>query len=151
MKKVTIAVWNEGGKGKSSSLRDFAHLLLRTYPLHTILSAYPTPLPTTTGDLRLVVEINGKVLAIETQGDPKTNLRGRLLDIATTYNPDIILCTTRTRGETVSAVEDLAAAPFSYETIWTSTYQSNMGPIHAFLNSLKAKHILDLLQSLGVI
>lgn len=150
MHKIVIALWHSGGKGKTGSLREFAHLLLRTYPTATILLAEPNPVPTDR-DFRLVVEIKGKIIAIESQGDPNTNLHGRLMKLVATYNPDIILCSSRTKGDTVWSINQLALSPLLYEIIWTSTYQTKVATMHNTFNQLKAKHLLDFLLSLGLI
>ncbi|HRJ35704.1 MAG TPA: hypothetical protein PK610_06935, partial [Flavobacteriales bacterium] len=110
-------------------------------------------IPTTissTGDFRLVVEINGIIIGIESQGDPNTNLQNRLIDLADNFHCEIILCSSRTRGDTVFAVDNLANTR-GFQTIWTSTYQIANTANHNLVNRLKAKHLLDLLQGLSLI
>ncbi|KAF2517517.1 hypothetical protein E0W68_11145 [Flavobacterium salilacus subsp. salilacus] len=147
--KTILAVWNAGAKGKSNTLRAFANLLLRTYPSYNPI--FPIPMKVhAIDDIRVVVEINGVIIGVESQGDPNTHLQDRLTDLAKNYKCDIILCTTRTRGETVHAVYHVANV-WGYQTILTSTYQIEDETQHNLVNELKAKHILDLLQSLGLI
>lgn len=149
--KTILAVWNTSDKGKTETLREFAHLLLTTYPSYRLI--YPTPLViSTTYDFRLVVEIKGVIIGVESQGDPNTNLDKRLLDLADNpkFKCDLILCSTRTRGDTVDAVDNLANTR-GFQTIWTSTYQIDNRANHKLVDQLKAKHILDLLQGLGLI
>lgn len=147
--KTIIALWNSGNKGKTETLREFSNILINTYPNNTAISPIPLNVPTK-GDFRIVVEINGITVGIESQGDPNTNLRARLLDLANNFNCDLILCTTRTRGDTVHAVENLHYN-FGYETIWTSTYQVSDLNLSNTVNQIKARHILDLLQTLNLI
>jgi len=145
--KTIIAIWHSGEKGKTETVRDIAQNLMRFYP--TFKSIYPNPAKVHPKyDFRLVIKINGKIIGIESQGDPKTNLEKRLEELVNKYNCDIIYCTTRTRGETVKAVENVAVT-FGYDQIWTSTYQTTGN--HSLVNDLKAKHIIDLTQKLGLI
>jgi len=120
---------------------------MRIYPTFRAISPIPA-LVHPTHDFRLIIEIKGKIIGIESQGDPKTNLKGRLEELVTKYNCDLIFCTSRTRGETVWAVENVVNA-FGYDPIWTSTYQTTGS--HSLVNDLKAKHIIDLVQNLSLI
>lgn len=147
--KTILAVWNSGEKGKTESLRQLANVLLSTYPDYKPIFPIPVIVPTL-HDFRLIVEIDGVVIGIESQGDPKTNLQNRLIDLVTQFNCDIIFCTCRTRGETVAAVENIHNT-YGFQTIWTSTYQIADRRQHASVNQLKGKHILELVQNLGLI
>lgn len=145
-----IAVWHESNKGKSETLREFARLLLSTYPRYKAIEPIPASvLPKY--DFRLVVEIKGKVIGIESQGDPGTRLKERLEELAyKKFKCDIILCTTRTKGYTVEAVDNLWKTR-GFDVIWTSTYQIADTSLHGQVNRLKAKHILELIHNLGLI
>lgn len=145
--KTILAVWNTSSKGKSATLKEFALILISKFPSHKIIFMFPSIIKPY-GDFRLVIEINGKTIAIESQGDPNTQLENRLSEICKTYSPDIILCSCRTRGQTVNAVDKIAST-FSYQQIWTSTYQ--MDSNHSLANQLKAKHLLELLQTIKLI
>jgi hypothetical protein len=142
-----IAVWNSGSKGKSSTILNLANLLMSNYTTHRVIDSSKNPRLLTI-DFRLILEINGKVIALESMGDPKTNLEKRLDDIEVKYQPNLIICSTRTRGETVQAVHN-TANKFGFETIWTSTYQ--VAHSHNLLNNLKSDHLLDLIVKLGLI
>ena len=145
--KTIIAIWNIADKGKTATIREFAKLLITTYPNYRLIFPIPIVIPTT-GDFRLIIEINGKIIGIESQGDPKTNLKNRLLELSDNFNCDIILCSTRTKGDTIEAVDNLFNNR-GFQTIWTSTYQ--MATNHNLVNQAKAKHLLDLLQLLNLI
>lgn len=145
--KTILAIWNSGEKGKTGTVREIAQNLMRIYP--TFKSIYPNPATVHPKyDFRLIIEINGKIIGLESQGDPNTNLENRLDELVNKYNCDIIYCTTRTRGKTVKAVENIAST-YGYDKIWTSTYQTSYN--HSLVNDLKAKHIIDLSQKLGLI
>jgi hypothetical protein len=147
--KTALAIWHKGDNGKTETLRESANLLLKTYP--SLTPIFPTTaIVPTTGDFRLVVQINQKIIGIESQGDPNTNLQNRLLELADNFKCEVILCSTRTRGDTVVAVDSLHHTR-GFDTIWTSTYQVAGQSQQIIANNLKAKHILDLLQTLGII
>jgi hypothetical protein len=145
--KTILAIRNLANKGKTASLREFANLLIASYPNYSAIIPIQTYIPAT-GDFRLIIKINGKIIGIESQGDPNTNFEDRLLDLADNFHCDIILCTTRTKGDTIDAVDNLWQNK-GFQTIWTSTYQ--MTTNHQLVNQAKAKHLLDLLKTLNLI
>jgi len=149
--KTILAIWNSGGKGKSSSVRGFADALKSTYLPPVRVDVFQNPNPFVNGqDFRYVVDINGVRIGIESQGDPNTNLRSRLDELSGgLYDCDIIVCSTRTRGETIDAVWHVVRK--GYEPIWTSTYDVRDAVNHNLVNTLKGKHLLELLVTLGLI
>ena len=147
--RTIIAVWHSADMGKTETIRAFANLLLNTFPLIESIRPDPAFVPAT-GDFILVVRINGVVIGITSQGDPGTDLENRLINLADNRECDIILCSTRTRGETVIAVDRVARSR-NYRTIWTSTYQIAGQANQQLVNDLKAKHLLDLIQTLGLL
>lgn len=144
--KTILTVWHTAGKGKSSTLRELAESLIAINPTGIILCD-PSPI-NPKGDFRLIIEINGKIIAIESKGDPNSELDKRLDEIFTSYNPDIIISASRTRGSTVN-ITDVFATKHAYKQIWTSTY--HMDNNHSIVNKLKAKHMIELLQTLNII
>jgi hypothetical protein len=101
-------------------------------------------------DFRMVIKINNKIIAFETQGDPNTDLFKRLEDVMS-YNPDVLICTCRTRGQTVHDIESIATN-FNQDVIWTSTCHTNNNSFpHAQVNQIKAGHLMDLLIRLNLI
>ncbi len=146
--KYALAVWHSGEKGKTESVRQFSIELLSTYPRFTSIIPNPAVVPTS-DDFRLIIEINGKIVGVESQGDPKTKLKERLEELVLVNNCDLIICTCRTRGETVDAVSNLRF--YGYEIIWTSTYELNGVSQQIIANNAKGRHILNVLQSLNII
>ena len=144
-----IAVWNSGSKGKSATLRELANLIMTNYPNYKSISPRVAA-PIASGDFRLVVEINGVIVGIESKGDPNTNLEERLFELVDKYNCSLIFCSTRTKGETVWAVQNIANTK-GFQKIWTSTYQIEDENTHEQINKLKAKHILELTQDLNLL
>ncbi|MFC5045767.1 hypothetical protein ACFSTE_19620 [Aquimarina hainanensis] len=147
--KTILTIWNTGEKGKTESLRQFSNLLLTTFPTYIPIYPIPSNIPIS-NDFRLVIEIEGVIIGIESQGDPNTNLHDRLVGLVTTYNCDIIICASRTRGKTVAAVQNIRNT-YGFQVIWTSTYQIDDRTQYELINRLKGKHILDLLKSLGLL
>lgn len=147
--KTVLAIWHLADKGKTETLREFANLLMATYPSYIPVDPIP-PTVSPDKDFRLIVKVNGKNIGIESQGDPNTNLQHRLIELADKFQCEIILCSSRTKGETVVAVDNLHRTR-NFQTIWTSTYQIDGRTNQNLANNLKAKHILDLLQGLKLI
>lgn len=145
--KTIIAIWHVAEKGKTETVRAIANNLMEMYPNYNAIFPNPAFVPDE-NDFRLVIEINGKIIGIESEGDPNSNLETRLIELATKYKCDIIYCTTRTKGETVRAVERTADS-HDFDQIWTSTYQTTAQ--HQIVNDLKAKHIIDLTQNLNLL
>lgn len=145
MQNAILAIWHVANKGKTETLREVARLLLQTFPQHHPIFPIPLVVPQT-GDFRMVVSINGRVIAVESEGDPNTDLSGRLKDLVNKFGANVIFCSTRTKGDTVAAVDDLATA-HGFEVIWTSTYQTATS--HGLANHLKAEHIIELMRRLS--
>ena len=145
--KTILAIWHVADMGKTETLREFANLLLRRpafKPIYPVPAAVPA-----TGDFRLVLEINGHIVAVESGGDPFTDLEQRLIDLADNFHAEVILCATRTKGYTTVGAVDHVAATKGFETIYTSTYQIGNPALHRTVNQSKARHLLNLLQRLG--
>lgn len=145
--KTILALWHVANRGKTETLREVANLLLQTYPNHVAVFPIPLAVPPT-GDFRMVVRISGRVVAVESQGDPGTDLNGRLLDLVNNFGAEVIFCSTRTKADTVAAVENLRITQ-GFEAIWTSTYQTDRN--HNFVNRLKAQHIIELVRGLSIL
>lgn len=142
-----IAIWNSGEKGKSSTVLALANLLLTQNPKPKFIYS-SKDVNNLSVDFTLIIEINGKIIALESQGDPGTKLEKRLETIVKKHNPNLIFCTCRTRGETIYAVEK-TANNYGFETIWTSTHKVSKN--HIKVNQIKAEHLLDLCLQLNLI
>lgn len=149
--KVLFAVWNRSGTGKSGTLRYLTQLLTRKYPEHTVL--FPREIDISgldKGDFRSIVKIQDKIIGIESQGDPNTGLEKRLRELCEgmsgQFPPcDIVVCAGRTRGNTVRAI-DKVAADYHYAVVWSSTYQVGEEFVRNEVNNFKARHILEFLE-----
>lgn len=134
MVKTTIVLKGKGGQGKSATIKLLRSLINSTYP-----SAVETIL-IDGADVKVLFEINGIKIGIESQGDPKSRQAKSIADF-TALNCDIIICSSRTSGSTVRTVSNTQA--HGYRIIWTTNYRSNHIS-HSTLNDLSAKYHLDL-------
>jgi hypothetical protein len=151
--KVLICLYGSSNTGKSATLREFGRCLCAKYP-SSLPPVYPAPPDASPvpdkGDFTLVLNINGKIIGIESPGDPKTDLKKRLKKLADSYNCSLIICSARTRGETVRAVNNTAKNN-GFKIIRTSTYQIAGKASQETVNKLRAKQILELINELRLI
>ena len=98
MKKI-IALKGPGNSGKTSTLKFVFDFLKTKYPNAPILI-----LKSGSGEIKVIITINGKQVGIESQGDPNSRLEKSLEDFDK-EGCEIIFCATRTRGMTVDWVE----------------------------------------------
>jgi len=103
--KNLIGLYGTGNVGKSETIRIVYNKLIEMYPGFILHKDFVQIIPTK-GDICAVIIINGKIIGIESQGDPKSRIF-KSIPIFVELNCDIILCATRTRGETVHLVEKL--------------------------------------------
>lgn len=101
MKREVIALWGKAKSGKSQTIKRAYDLLRLQYnnaqEEHEILGDI---------DIRVVLIINGVKIGIESQGDPGGRLE-KSLSLFVRIGCTVIVCTTRTRGETVDIVNSL--------------------------------------------
>lgn len=102
MKKV-IALWGSADSGKSSTLK-IVHKGLSKLSERTV-EAFSV----SGGDVRDIFIINGAKVGIETQGDPGSRLE-KSLDIFKSEGCKLIICATRTKGQTTELVSSLKPA-----------------------------------------
>lgn len=142
-----LAIWNAGGKGKSTTVLELANLMIAQFPKYKQIYSSKN-INNLSVDFTLIIEINGKIIALVSQGDPGTELEKRLENIVKQYSPNLIICSCRTRGETVQAIHKIASSHL-YNKIWTSTYETTHS--HQIANQLKGEHLLDFIIKMGLI
>lgn len=140
MKKTIFALWGHAGQGKSSTVKEIAQLILQHY-LQAMKSPDPSDFSVT--DVKLTITIGDIRIGIEGRGDPKSRLFASLKEFSKD-GCQIIICSTRTSGETVRAVSNLHDS-HGYDIIWTTNYRSNEKD-HDVLNQFAANHIFGLVQ-----
>ncbi len=139
MKKTIIANWGPSNQGKTDTIKRLAQLILDTYP-----HAKCTPAkPSFKADIVLIIMLGKIRIGIESQGDPNSRLPDSLKYFSE-EKCDIIVCATRTSGQTVEEVNALNTS-HGYDTVWVTNHRSPDKDISR-INQLSANHILDLMQ-----
>lgn len=144
--KSIIVVYGSANLGKTESLRALARLLWNSEKEEDRIFASFAEFPEQ-GDFRFVLRVNGRVWAIESGGDPNTDLDGRLTQLVEQFSVEVIFCATRNRGATTGAVRALSESD-GFEMIWSSPYITEKSQAEA--NELKGKHLLELARVLSI-
>lgn len=123
MKKL-LCVWGSSNYGKTSAIIEFDTILNRNFK-GNINSIY-RPLGQPPNDIRRIYSVQYKeqtyIIGIESQGDPNSR-QHKSLDLFLKNNCDIIICASRSRGETVFNVENFCSIS-QYDSFWISTLYS---------------------------
>jgi hypothetical protein len=156
MQRTIITVYGRANEGKTSTIRKIVGLLRAKFPKAT-LSSEPNPQE----ELLLTIDIpylqgaKNVRIGIESAGDPN----GRMVNedtLGAFARPktednllggcDIIICTTRTRGETMHLVQRISNE-HDYHLLWTS---SNFSPTldQGLLNRKAAESIIGVIEVL---
>ena len=110
MSKYVIANAAYADHGKSSSIKAFARLVQSKYP-----ESFELIKGSESEDVMAYVTINGKLIGIESQGDPSSR-QGDSLNEFVEKNCDFIVVASRLRGETYNNV--VALSKKGYNIIW---------------------------------
>ena len=116
--KTIIAIKGKSKTGKSTTLKKVYKQLKAKYP-----SAHITHEKITVGitdDVRVIMEVNGQKIGIESLGDYPGDLNDSL-DLFIREQCVIIVCATRTKCGTVDAVERLKAE-FQFHISWKDKF-----------------------------
>lgn len=131
--KTVICIWGTEHIGKTTLI----HTVFDTLNL----SGTP-PLQTWGDDMLAILNIQGKTVGFASMGDPGSNQADCLQRLATN-NCEVILCASRTKGQTVNTVGNLSAQ--GYRIIWASPFSSGDMPVFP-LNNLFAEVVIKLIQ-----
>lgn len=112
MKKI-IALKGVANVGKSDTIRKVYELLLKRYPNAKIECRNRIFRIET----NVVLIIDGVKIGIESKGDPSSNLPKKL-DAFKSAGCQVIICATRSKGQTVDAVLTLAKLEPKYGVLW---------------------------------
>jgi hypothetical protein len=99
--KNVFALYGTANAGKSTTLRKLYELLTKAYPAAHIQIIHPVGV-----DFTVIIEIDGVLIGIESQGDPGSRLAVSI-ELFAKRGCFVIVCATRTRGGTVAIVEAL--------------------------------------------
>jgi hypothetical protein len=98
--KTIVALQGVGNSGKTTSIKKAYQLLIDAYPdatVEVILNRV---------EITVIININGALVGIESQGDPRSRLP-KSLDHFVRVGCEVIVCATRSYGGTVEAVKAL--------------------------------------------
>ncbi|HID82787.1 MAG TPA: hypothetical protein EYH06_07515 [Chromatiales bacterium] len=98
-----IALKGRGNSGKTQTIKAVFKNLKIKYP-----SAKITILEPNTTEIKIIIDINGIKVGLESQGDPNSRLKQSLSDFSNA-KCDIIICATRTSGMTVQWVNSYSS------------------------------------------
>lgn len=118
MKKTIIAVYGTSESGKSRSIKQFAFNNVNDFldMNGTIIAINPQ----NSDDIYGIIQQGNVLIGISSQGDPGTGLLGRLEELIH-RGCEIIICATRTRGQTVWDVDNVARSS-EYNVIWFGNF-----------------------------
>lgn len=133
--KTIIAFRGVANIGKSTTIKKTYELLLGKYPSAIIERRIIPPRV----DISVIITINGKKIGIDSQGDPCGKLADRLHSFVE-VDCQVIICATRTRGETVKAVNQLKP---SYDVLWISRVVEQNSSEQESANHKMAQRIVE--------
>jgi len=147
MNKTIICNRGISEKGKSASIKRTRQLILDAFP-EAVERVFVS-----NGDIKVIITIGDIRIGIESEGDPDSRLtRERLSD----FIPEcqIILCTSRTKGEPFEVVRE-AARTNGYRLFWVANHRNNNQSksdenkqLNRELNQLSAESFLRLFQAI---
>ena len=138
--KQIFGLYGTSNVGKSETIKNVYRKLTEKYPDFIFQKDFKQIIANE-GDICVIIIINGKIIGIESQGDPNSRIFTSL-PIFVKFNCDTILCATRTRGATVDEVEKLKG---TYEIKWVKKNPSENKTNHESDNDKLATDILDLI------
>jgi hypothetical protein len=106
--KTCLAVSGVGRSGKTTTIRLLVELITALYPRAKLRYTKSRRLR----DISLTIRVESKKIAVESRGDPNSDLRGRLA-VCARRSFDVVVCATRLRGETVRAMLSLSASGYA--------------------------------------
>jgi hypothetical protein len=136
--KHVFALYGTANVGKSATLKKVFALLTDAYPTAPVQNIHPPGI-----DITVVIEIDGIFVGIESQGDPNGRL-AESIELFKKVKCIIIICATRTRGGTVTTIENLQP---EFTLVWhhkTSEPQVNLRARH---DDVIAQTIFDQVQN----
>lgn len=131
-KKIAIALYGKANQGKTSTSVELFRLISNQSRLNDIAES---------------VLFRNNTIGFVTSSDPyQENLKEFQLQLQNrvSENCDIIVCTSRTKGESVRIIEESLS---DYDIIWLSTLASPTLPFE-FFNNQQANFLLNLINRL---
>lgn len=146
MENTIIAIHGRAKQGKSRTIRGIFNELIQNNGAIILNDIEPI----LNGDIRVILRIGEIRIGIESEGDPN----GRSLDSIPAFvnlGCNIILCASRTSGETVDIINRTSRND-NYRLIWSTNHRSN-NVDQVRLNEMSVNQLTFLLMSVinGVI
>ncbi len=149
MNKTIIAIYGRQAQGKSETIKKASQILMDQNPNTKVFIQHDFKF-----DILLTIQIGTIRIGFESQGDPKSRILkyDTLKQLAdkdlnqNIGNCDIIICATRTRGETAKKVDQIADE-YGFHTLWISSFMSPKLN-HSVLNNMAANNIVNVINSL---
>jgi len=137
--KTIIVDYGAGEIGKSSAIKEVYEEIKRVYP--NLIRLRPTR---GGGDINALININGVIIGIESEGDPNSRMYDSL-DNFLICKCDIIIATCRTKGDTIEKVRDFEKL-HNYRLIYAQHYFNCS--LSFKLNKLYAKSIVKIIDEI---
>ena len=132
MKKV-FALKGRRNIGKSQTIRTVDELLRAKYPSARVEHEHRTRV-----ELRVVLNINGVKIGVESIDENIGRIQASF-DLFVSLGCEVIICTTRTTGKTVNAVNALPG----YEVVWLEQRAQSATFEQVLSNLAMARHIVE--------
>jgi len=129
--KKAIALRGKEKVGKSQIIRTVEELLRERYPSATVEHEYRTKV-----ELRAVLSINGVKIGIESTGENIKRIT-ESFDLFLSLDCEVLICATRTTGNTVNAVNAL----IGFEAVWFEQ-RSQAEPIERIFSNLAMARLI---------
>jgi hypothetical protein len=155
VQNTIIGVYGRQNEGKSTTIKNVCRALLTSFPNPILLTHDGLPI-NYANDILVSITIDNVKIGIESQGDPgsrmlKWDTLRYLADEnfqiagyeAGLGNCNIIVCASRTSGDTVIRIDQIAAV-YNYRTLWKSSYYTP-DIDHATVNQIAANEIVNLI------
>jgi len=136
--RIIIANIGTENKGKSTSIKEVFYLLSKRYP-HNVTKLIDN------GDIEATIEVKGKLVGIESQGDPNSRIFETLPELVN-MGCEIIVCACRTSGGTKDLVEE-TCRDNNYTLIYSANARTSADNLLELLNRSYAHAIVKLIES----
>jgi hypothetical protein len=148
MKNTIIAIYGRQNEGKSETIKMVCKMLLDNFS-DSKLFPDTEEVVDFSSDINVIVKVGDFKIGIESQGDPDSRMINEdTVKKLAEKGCQIILCATRTRGDTVKEVDKIANN-YNYYTLWKSSYYAP-GFDHKIIDRICAEEIVGLIKSLIV-
>ena len=134
MQKLVIANWGVGEQGESSSVKNVYALLSEKSSSNVLIN---------NGDIKATVQIGEALVGIESQGDSNSRQGESLRDFLQ-MGCDIIVCASRSYGETCENIKELKK--YGYQVVWTQNDRTDDETMHYYLNRKYAERVVEMIE-----